>query len=484
MTALVATARTRAVPLALAVLLPLMSVEVARLLFYRGAPYAAVLAVLPAIILLQAAPTRLYGVVVLALAGTVMFGRDFSYLSVPAPRIGVLYVLDLVLLLVLVGALPAIAQAVRANQPQVFIVGAIVLWTVAILFRNPITIEALRQSVIGFYSLWVLVGMVLVAAVKSRMVLRAVYVGGLVGTVVFAIWLASNSNPFSDTFTPKIVASSFALYLGWGILVMLIAPSMIEDPRRRQLAYGVAVLQGAAVAASHSRSLWIAMIVALVGTAIVGGLTFEAKDRLVKFGFAFAGLAVVAALVLPATTSQLASVAGTIVSYNRAEYANARAEIKALDAQWRLERWGQALEQSVYPHPFTGVGFGGAIIEDPATRAAYIAVGTTPPRIDPHNSFIAFAGRLGLPGLALLLLFQVAVFRSASRVLRRRDIPDDERMLVAWLFACQLLVAGHSFFTVILEGPYMGIFFWLFGGMVIAHDHRLRHLAPAEEEEP
>src|SRR2546423_2854448 len=127
MTALVANARTRALPLGLALLLPVVSLEVARLLYYRGLPYAAVIAVLPVVILLQAAPSKLYGIVVLALAATVTFGRDFSYVSVPAPHLGAMYILDLVLILVLVAGLPGIAQAVRTNQPQVLLVGGIVL---------------------------------------------------------------------------------------------------------------------------------------------------------------------------------------------------------------------------------------------------------------------------------------------------------------------------------------------------------------------
>jgi putative inorganic carbon (HCO3(-)) transporter len=306
-----------------------------------------------------------------------------------------------------------------------------------------------------------------------------VYGAGLAAAVLFGVWLVSNSNPISSTLTPKLGSSSYALYLGFGILFVLIAPSLIENEKRRQLAYGFAVVQGALIAASQSRSLWVAMCIGLAGTALAGGLHIEAKGRLFKFGLAFVGLAVVAAIMLPSTATRLASVAHTLVRYNNPAAPTETAQVKVLDTQWRLQRWQQAYDQAVKPHPLTGIGFGVPVIDDRAIRQAYEAAGVPPPRIDPHNSFIAFAARMGIPAFFLLLLFEVMVFRSAARALRA-DVGPTRHALIAWLLGCQLMTAGHSLFTVVLEGPYMGLFFWLFGGMVIALDHSIRRGAERE----
>jgi len=469
-------------PLFLGAFFVLLSLEVGRAFFDRGPTRALALALLPGLLLLVGKKRVLFGLVVGALGATVVFGRDFAHLGGHLPLVGQMYILDLVLAAALIFALSAVADAIRTNGAECFLVGAIVLVTIAQLLRQPIDGEALRDSVIGLYSLWAVVGMMLVAAGKLQAVARVVYAAGLGATVVFGLFLLSNSNPFTSAVTPKLGASSYALYLGFGILLVLIAPSLIHNERRRHLAYGFAIAQGAVIAASQSRSLWVAMVFGLAGTTIAGGLHADAKGRLFKFGLAFVGLAVVAAIALPSTATRLASVAHTLVHYDNPAAATATAQVKVLDTQWRLKRWEQAFDQDIKTHPLTGIGFGDPVIADQATRQAYESVGEIAPRIDPHNSFIAFAARMGIPAFILLLLFEVMVFRSATRAIRA-NVGAAPRALVSWLLGCQLMTAGHAFFTVVLEGPYMGLFFWLFGGMVIGVDHAIRRGTRLPDEE-
>ena len=63
------------------------------------------------------------------------------------------------------------------------------------------------------------------------------------------------------------------------------------------------------------------------------------------------------------------------------------------------------------------------------------------------------------------MLFQAVVLVAGRRLLSRSE--PSQRPVVSWLIACQLLTAVHSLFTVVLEGPYMGLFFWLLGGVIV-----------------
>ena len=438
--------------------------------FNMGPALAFVIAAAPALVVLQAFPCAVYGGVIAAVGATAALGRDFAYVNFPAPFLGSIFILDAALLAAIAVGAVAAGEAFKANRPRSFLILGLVVLSAAELLRRPLTFDALRDSVIGFYSLWALVGMAIVVLGRTRDLVRFVYAGGVVATAVFGVSVAAPDNPFSAAITPRLIPPAHGLYIAFAVLFVLLVPALVRGKRQRDFAYALVLVQGALIAASGSRSLWVALVIATAGTALLGGVVADVRKRLVGFALAFAMFAAVFAVTLPSVASRVAAQASTIVNYETPARAAipAEAQIKAENAQWRLRNWENALE-TFREHPIAGVGFGVPVITDPAIQEAYRMAGVDIPRIDPHNSFIAFAARLGILGFGLLLLFELAVLRSAFRLLRRpRDEP--ERQLIAWLVACQLLTAGHSIFTVVLEGPYMGLFFWLFGGMVLAWD--------------
>ena len=93
--------------------------------------------------------------------------------------------------------------------------------------------------------------------------------------------------------------------------------------------------------------------------------------------------------------------------------------------------------------------------------------------VDPHNSFVAIAYRMGVPAAICLFLAILLISRRAGQVVRRQDM-----LQASYLLACLgsfVSLCVFAAFNVVLEGPYMGIFFWLFLGLLLrfsAHPDR------------
>jgi hypothetical protein len=134
------------------------------------------------------------------------------------------------------------------------------------------------------------------------------------------------------------------------------------------------------------------------------------------------------------------------------------------NVRWRLAIWRYMLEQTAHD-PVFGVGFGRptnfrweGLTYDARTGDPLNQQDVT----GPHNSFVNLIFRTGALGfLSLLALAAVAAVRLFRALRRRRSVPLDRALLVAAasIFAAVCVIAS---FSVALEGPFMGMFFWIF----------------------
>ena len=141
------------------------------------------------------------------------------------------------------------------------------------------------------------------------------------------------------------------------------------------------------------------------------------------------------------------------------------------NSQWRLAIWHYMLKQTVH-HPVLGVGFGrptaffwhGNVYDARAGNAADQQDVT-----GPHNSFVNLLFRMGLLGfLALLALVAFGAFRVLRALRSKQLVPLDRALLIATAASFIAVVVTASF-SVALEGPYMGIFFWIFLGLLLVY---------------
>ena len=140
------------------------------------------------------------------------------------------------------------------------------------------------------------------------------------------------------------------------------------------------------------------------------------------------------------------------------------------------------LEQTVHD-PVFGVGFGqptrfrwNGILYDARTGNSADPNDVT----GPHNSIVNILYRTGLLGLIpLLILVAIGIVRLV-RGLRSPRLSRLERATLLATAAIFAFVVVTSAFWVALEGPFMGIFFWVFLGLMLT----LPTLFGASDPEP
>ncbi|MHB8468989.1 MAG: O-antigen ligase family protein, partial [Gaiellaceae bacterium] len=139
------------------------------------------------------------------------------------------------------------------------------------------------------------------------------------------------------------------------------------------------------------------------------------------------------------------------------------------NASWRFAIWGFMLRRTLHDPAF-GVGFGrpthflwhGVLFD------ARLGDASNPnDETGPHNSFVDLIFRTGLLGFIPLVVLVAAAFLRLRTSLRERR---DDRPLLAALIgvaAIFVFVSIVASLNVVLEGPYMGIFFWIALGLLL-----------------
>lgn len=139
------------------------------------------------------------------------------------------------------------------------------------------------------------------------------------------------------------------------------------------------------------------------------------------------------------------------------------------NVRWRLAYWGELLSR-VPDHPILGAGFG-----EPAEftwnglKYDY-RDGDPTNTLDvagPHNGFVSFVYRMGVPAL-LALLFVIGVAGARVRnALREPGLATDDRVALVTLVAMFAAGTVACSFNEGLTGPFLGLFFWVPLGMLL-----------------
>ncbi len=139
--------------------------------------------------------------------------------------------------------------------------------------------------------------------------------------------------------------------------------------------------------------------------------------------------------------------------------------------RWRL-MWWRAIVGYTFRGPYflSGKGFGVNLAD---------ADGFQPEKNhglrDPHNVFMTFLARSGVPGLALFVILIGTVSWNLLTAWRRSD--GEERRLNVWLLAYLTAMLVNACFDVYVENPMGGVWFWSLVGaamVVTAQPHGRR----------
>ncbi|MHB1377937.1 MAG: O-antigen ligase family protein [Candidatus Humimicrobiaceae bacterium] len=146
-------------------------------------------------------------------------------------------------------------------------------------------------------------------------------------------------------------------------------------------------------------------------------------------------------------------------------YFNNEDSVSANNAKWRLIVWKDIIKKSMQK-PILGYGFG-MLYNNETVKDMGWAYGQDVGFIDPHNSYLSILYRTGLVGLLIFLLFIISFFIKMIKFLRYcRDSAISAYMIS--ILSAIIFILVISFFMVVLEGPYLGIFLWVFIGLALS----------------
>ena len=139
--------------------------------------------------------------------------------------------------------------------------------------------------------------------------------------------------------------------------------------------------------------------------------------------------------------------------------------VASANARWRIQTNYFAV-QNTLKKPVSGVGFGpSAGIGETIGGDKYV---------DFHNSYLSVAFRMGFPGIIALILINLLFYFYGIRFYRSTK-NSLKRAYMIGILASHLSISLNASFFMVLQGPYMGIFYWILIGLGVALINTSKH---------
>lgn len=387
---------------------------------------------------------------------TASFYRDFAHVGVNVSGT-TLFVTEvgLALIVTLLGIEFIHRRRIEIQYSTIGIIVAVFIsWGVVCLLRGsgPM-LHRLRDFAANYYSLFFLLVAILCRSFsRVKGVARAIALGTVVAAGVVALRVATSTASVTSTGVPRYHS---ALGIG-GSFVLFALLGMPARTARRALvhvALAAACIFGIIVATQH-RSAALALAVAGVAWLLMfhqgrAPRSIGSPGRMFLVGaLALAGIAALGALGT-ATFARLLGASPATGDYN---------------ALWRLYLWKQLFD-GFLAAPIFGHGFGPNL---PLFMFRSLLYGDDPVvGVGAHNSYLFVMYKEGLIGIGLILLYGATFLVRFRRGLRSATSIEG-RWLASAFGASFVFVATYAGFNVVLEGPYMGMFFWMYPALAEA----------------
>jgi O-antigen ligase len=396
------------------------------------------------------------------IAGTMGLGRQFSHLGIEIGESDVdLYVTEMILaaacLLMLVRKIITHDRLVTRSPLNLllatyYVVGLVCLWRGLPNFG----MEALRHSVIVYYSLFYFLILELVTDVdKLERILKFSLVASTVALLAILYNFASGFGFETSTEVKRYGANIGALSLVLCCLFWLTLSIFRVKSKAKSLLQILLPFQlFAAIFLIQHRSLLLGLI---------GGLAFIfaliSKTRTLRYL-----VLIVCALLLIICVNQFSGfLSGNVMLKDTLTRAlSTLTPDQDPNSAHRIAMWGQILRRTAR-QPILGEGFG------PAFSAFFGGrfYDYSERRLHPHNSFLWILNRMGIIGFGVFSFLILKFYSSGIKAYRRMNAGKSKAYLLA-LLSSHFCVSIFAFFNVVLEGPSMGIFFWIIMGLTMA----------------
>jgi hypothetical protein len=412
------------------------------------------------------ATDRYLPILALGYAGYVVLGKSFAYLGLPPLFVGeMLFALGLLAFFAsgstttLLTTVPAISAAL--------LMGWVLLRTLQGI--GSYGVDALRDGAVALYAGFAFIVAALLIErpiriaqimgyfrIQARVLIPIAIVLYLIARFFFA---SIPKLPGQNVEIISVRSGELAAHLCGALVLVLVGLCKVSRT------WLVVALGAALLVASQSRGGMLALLVPLVLGMILTGQIGRLTAITVGLTLVMlVGYAVDFEIDLPRGERPISAVA---VVENFASLAKS-SDANNLDGTklWRLSWWQAIRDYTIHgPYFWTGKGFGMNLAEADGFVVGLERGGPTVR--SPHSVHMTYLARGGVPGLALWLLtigtWTIALLRAAHLAWRRGDL-DWGRYFV--FLVCYLVsIVIDASFDVALEGPMLGIPFWILFGI-------------------
>ncbi|MCK4428559.1 MAG: O-antigen ligase family protein [candidate division Zixibacteria bacterium] len=394
------------------------------------------------------------------IVGTMSFGRQFSHLGIRIEEITV-YVTELVLIatwvLIFLRKVVTKEMLFKKSPLNLLFLFYYAIGLLCLLRGLPdFGMEALRHSVIVYYSLFYFLILELVTDTHQlERFLKYSLIASVVALLVIFYNFASGVGLTTSTGVVRYGANTQALSLAFCFFFWLsLSIFKIKCKAKSFLKILIPFQIFAALFLIQHRSLPLAMI---------GGLVFIFalinKTRTFKYiVLALCGFLLI--LSIDYLTGILST--NILLKDTLTRASTILTPEEDPNSLHRLAMWGEVLNRTARK-PLVGEGFGapfsiffGSKSYDYSER-----------RLHPHNSFLWILNRMGIVGFGILFFLILKFYSSAIKAYKSMSPGKSKAYLLA-LMSCHVCICIFAFFNVVLEGPFMGIFFWIIMGLTMA----------------
>lgn len=401
--------------------------------------------------------------------------RNFAYI-----RVGPIFITEFIMIFLILAIITRLSisqsyNVIRGYYPNilskiliVYFGGGLIYLTYDLLSLNEVDlIECLRNFSLVYYSLFFFIAYFLFKELTiekiNKFFLTILFANTLRGIVVIIMYILH-----LETFIPQdggIIGGAASLI---SVFSSLIAFHYLTFSEKGKLIYiSLFIANIFFTFLSGHRSAYVALAVSL----LIYLLLLKRIKLVLLLSFAIFLLFTLLSLFKQVTP--LFEDAISRIIYNISELAYEK--LNDPNTYWRYLYWNNVIQEVVLK-PW-GLGFDYSLsklapwevwAERPSELAFRASV-----RLDPHNSYIAILARVGFLGFLIFLSALIIYVVAAIRALR--SLNGERKFYILTIFSCFIAVATFANFNVTLEGPYHGIFFWIFMGVSMAiYSHKYR----------
>ena len=397
--------------------------------------------------------------------GLFLFGKAFSYINFKFIGLPV-YITELFLIFTIIFIfvnsifLRDGKLFINYNQRVEFLLFYIIF--IISLVRGLISyrdiVFTLRQSAIIYYSIFYF----LVPIILDNFKKIKIYFSFLVictSILVLVILFGVNIGELGGFY--------YYYYVSMSLIFLIFYPLLIKKPVLKFFSYSLILVHLAIILLSKVRAAWIGI---LMGILFIIYMFFripvmrkDLKKILLLGMLGFLVLAIILPVFLIFYPSSIEDIKNEFMSiYNFRDMTT----VSAANARWRLMAWSDYVNKSL-EKPLFGHGFGKVFMPETLVKE----IDWSPPKgedwVDPHNSYLSILFRTGVIGLIIFFIIIFRFFKLSIKFIKECD-NERIRIYVASLLTIIIVILGISFFDVVLERPFFGIFLWINMGLVIS----------------